>query len=327
MPERLTGVVSSPAGDGAMPCRNLLIMHTPLAQDLSDWVEIKRHIEKTASDIEVRIGTNSTPNLAMRRWQVSRPSLIFSPFELNVYRAEGGTVYSGRIINKLDQMERLASQGVAVPLSSKLTPHLALNPSHWGRYAIVKPMVGGHGENVYLVETRNVAARYAELTLNGTREMLIQPYIEHAENGYPTIYRVMTLFGKALYSARNSWAIPRMATLEEIANDSKGIIASNSTQIGRARTIWNDVEIISLAERAHLAFREIPVLGVDVLRDAESKRLFILEVNPRGDTWHLSSSWSKKSYTEQYTRALYAQFGALERAAQLLIEKTRAEAS
>jgi hypothetical protein len=328
MHERLADALSNPAArDSAGPVRNLLIMHSTVRQDISDWVEVIRRIEVRARDIEVRVATNGKPNSAIERWQVSRPSLVFSPFELRVYQPRGGTVYSGRRLNKLDQIERLNRQGVPVPLSSKLTPDLALDPARWGDYAVIKPLDGGKGQDVYLVQTGKVAARYAELTQNGTRDMLIQPYIEHTENGYPTEYRVMTLFGKVIYSARNSWAMPRTATLEEIANDPKGIIASNSRHCGRARTVWSDAEIISLGEKAHAAFPDIPVLGVDVVRDAESKRLFVMEVNPTGDTWHLSSYLKTDPLPEQHRRDLYAQFGALDRVAQLLIEKTRAEAS
>jgi ATP-grasp domain len=328
MHERSTDGVSNPTTrDAAGPVRNLLIVHTPIAQDISDWVEVKRRIEARASDIEVRIGNNEAANSVTRRWQVSRPSLVFSPIPLLVYRPRGGTVYAGRALSKLEQTERLARHGLPVPLTSKLTPDSALDPAQWGRYVVMKPFHGRQGEGICLVRTQDVAARYAELTQNGTRDMLVQTYVEHAESGYPTSYRVMTVFGNVIYSSRNSWAMPRTASLEEIARDPKGIIASNTKDFGgTARKIWNDPEIISLGEKAHAAFPEIPVLGVDVVREAGSKRLFIMEVNPKGDTWHLSSLLSK-SLTEQQRRDRYEQFGALDVAARSLIEKTRADAS
>jgi hypothetical protein len=52
---------------------------------------------------------------------------------------------------------------------------------------------------------------------------------------------VLTLFGCVLYSARNSWATPRQS-LEEIASDPNGIIASNDKKHGRANG-WNDAEV------------------------------------------------------------------------------------
>jgi hypothetical protein len=71
---------------------------------------------------------------------------------------------------------------------------------------------------------------------------------------------------------------------------------------------------------------EVAVLGVDVLRDTNTGRLYVLETNPGGFTWHLSSGLAKKTFTPEHIRNIYQQFDALERAAQLLVEKTRAEA-
>jgi hypothetical protein len=67
---------------------------------------------------------------------------------------------------------------------------------------------------------------------------------------------------------------------------------------------------------------QIPTLGVDVVRETGGRGLFIME-----DTWHLSSLLRKTAFTDQHAQDLYAQFGALDRVAQVLIEKTRAEAS
>jgi hypothetical protein len=315
-----------PSGSPTQPIRNLLIVHTPLRQDISDWLNVKRRIDQNASDIDVRISTNGERNPVARRWQVSRPSLVFSPFALREYKPKGGTVYAGRGFSKLEQLERLERLGVRVPLTCKLTPALELAPARWGDYVVVKPLRGSQGRAVRLVPTRELAARHGELTANGTREMVIQPYIDHSEKGHPAEYRVMTLFGRVLYSARNSWGIPR-PPLEQIAADPNGIIASNDKKFGRVRTISNDAEVIALGERAHAAFPECPVLGVDVVRDSDSGKLYVMEVNPAGDTWHLSSLLAKNYFTATHVREIYAQFGALDRIAALLIERTRAEAS
>ena len=82
---------------------------------------------------------------------------------------------------------------------------------------------------------------------------------------------------------------------------------------------------VALGERAHEAFPECPVLGVDIIRDIQTGQLYLLEVNPHGSVWHLSSPFVKKVDPE-YVRARYAQFNALDRAANLLIQKTRSDA-
>jgi hypothetical protein len=309
----------------ADPVRNLLILHTPLGQELSDWLSVKERIDGKAPDIEVRIATNGAPNSVTRRWQGSRPSLVFSPHVLIGYRPNGGTVYAGRSFSKLEQIELLSRQGLPVLVTATLTRDLVMDPTQWGRYVIAKPLHGAKGQGVYLIQTTELSARYFELTLNDTRTMVIQPYIEHSENGYPTEYRVLTLFGRVLYSARNSWAVAR-PPLEEIAANPNGIIASNDKHFGRLRTVWNDPEIIALGEQAASAFPECPVLGVDVVRDAETNKLYIMEVNPTGRVWHFSSPLAMNRFTAEHRADLYAQFGALDRIAELLIEKTRKEA-
>ena len=311
--------------NGVDPLRNLLIVHEPMGQALSDWLSVKERIDRKAPDIEVRIATNRAPNSATRRWQGSRPSLVFSPHVLMVYRPNGGKVYAGQDFSKLEQIKLLSRQGLSVPVTATLTRDLVIDPAQWGRYVIAKPIDGGKGQGVYLVQTTDLAARYCELTLNDTRTMVVQPYIEHSENGCPTSYRVLTLFGRVLYSARNTWAVAR-PPLEEIAANPNGIIASNDGSFGRLRTVWNDPEIIALGEQAASAFPECPVLGVDLVRDLETNKLYILEVNPTGRVWHFSSPLAVNRFTAEYRTNLYAQFGALDRTAELLIEKTRKEA-
>ena len=305
--------------------RNLLIVHTPIGQELSDWLSVKQRIDEKAPDIEVRIATNGAPNSVTRRWQGSRPSLVFSPHTLIAYRPNGGRVYAGQQFSKLEEIELLSRQGLPVPVTAILARDLVVDPAEWGRYVVAKPLRGSKGRGVFLVQTTDLSTRYDELTLNDSRTMVIQPYIEHSENGCPTEYRVLTLFGRVLYSARNSWAMAR-PPLEEIAADPKGIIASNDKHFGRLRTVWNDPEIIALGEESASAFPECPVLGVDVLRDAETKKLYVMELNPSGKVWHFSSQLAINYFTAEHRADLYAQFGALDRIAQLLIDKTRTEA-
>ena len=80
-----------------------------------------------------------------------------------------------------------------------------------------------------------------------------------------------------------------------------------------------------MGERAHEAFPECPVLGVDIIRESQTGRLYVLEVNPHGAVWHLSSPLSRKM-DPNHVRDLYAQFNALDRAADILIEKARSAA-
>ncbi len=191
---------------------------------------------------------------------------------------------------------------------------------------IVKANNLNSGKGVKLVRAIDVSKHYDELTALANDRLLIQPFIDHSENGHPTEYRVLTMFGRVLYCARNRWGNVR-PPLADIAADPTGVIASNNkTMGGRVRSICNDAEIIALGERAHAVFPECPLLGVDIIRETQSGRLYVLEVNSHGAVWHLSSQLAKKTMDPEHIRDLYSQFNALDRAADLLIQKTRNDA-
>ena len=304
--------------------RNLVIVYTEHLQDPADWDAVKERIERDAPDIEVRIVNNFHRNSVTARWQVRRPSLVFSPIRLAEFVPRGGAVFCVHILGKDEQIRRLSSIGIRTPRTETLSPESSFNPLEWGEFIVVKPNKSNSGKGVKLVRSSGLSARYAELTAQANDQILVQPYIDHAEDGYPTIYRVLTMFGRALYCVMNRWANKR-PSLAQIAADPAGVIATNSDAMGQVRALCNNTEIIALGERTHEAFPECPVLGVDIIRDIHTDKFYVLEVNPHGNVWHLSSPFARKVDPE-YVRARYAQFNALGRAAELLIQKTRSDA-
>lgn len=309
------------------PTRNLLIVQSPPEQDPADWIAVKQIIERKAPDIEVRIATNRQRNSVTSRWQVKRPSLVFSPVRLIDYEPRGGAIYCGHVLGKAEELRRLAAIGIPIPKTELLSPVSTLDPAAWGEYVVVKANGLNSGEGVRLVRTVDLPARYAELSAAmGGDQLLVEPYIDHSDDGRPSLYRLLILFGRTLYCVYTQWAEKRRP-LAEIACDPQGIIASNANEVdGRVvRTLCTDPDVISLAERAHLAFPECPVLGVDIIRDTATGQLYMLEVNAHGAVWHLSSRLAKDMGPD-HLRERYAQFNALERTADVLIEKTRADA-
>ena len=86
-----------------------------------------------------------------------------------------------------------------------------------------------------------------------------------------------------------------------------------------------DADVIALAGRAHRAFPDQPLLGTDIVRDVDSGELYVIECNPRGDTWYISSDTGR--LIERANGVDFAaQFEALEAAAGVLIAQARARA-
>lgn len=275
------------------PTRNLLILQETSEQDPCDWIAIKQRINRDAPDVEVRIANVRLPNSVTARWQVRRPSVVFSPLFLFGYVPRGGAVFSGLFLGKDEQLRRLSSIGILVPRTETLSSISSFDPKEWGDYVIVKPNNLNSGDDVKLVRSIDVSARYDELTALAPDRLLVQPFIDHCEDGYPIHYRVLSMFGRVLYCVGRRWGVIR-PPLAEIAANPLGVIASNSKLMGRPiLSICNDPEIISLGERTHEAFPECAVLGVDIIRERQSGRLYVLEVNSHGAVWHFSSPLAK----------------------------------
>ena len=221
---------------GPQPARNLLILQAYPLQDPSDWIAIQQRIERDAPDIEVRIANNGHQNSVTTRWQTRRPSLVFSPCVIVNYVPRGGAVFSGQVISKGEQLRRLSSAGILTPRTETLSS-TRFDSEEWGDYVIVKPSDYSHsGTNVKLVRTIDLPARYGELSAISDGPILVQPFIDHSEDGYPTEYRVLTMLGRALYCACNRWGNKR-PPLAEIAANPLGVIASNNKQMGGQRPL------------------------------------------------------------------------------------------
>ena len=54
------------------------------------------------------------------------------------------------------------------------------------------------------------------------------------------------------------------------------------------------LEIIRFGERAARAFPDLPMLGVDILKEAGTGRLFVTEVNALGHNWNFSREFSQR---------------------------------
>jgi hypothetical protein len=115
-----------------------------------------------------------------------------------------------------------------------------------------------------------------------------------------------------------------------------------ATQGGeKDRRLVKEPDIQRLAERVHAQFPDMPILAIDVLRDAVTRELYVLECNPGGNTWHFSSKIGEKlrlgfgnakvngvARANQIARRMFMeQYGAFDIVAKALVEKTHRLAS
>jgi glutathione synthase/RimK-type ligase-like ATP-grasp enzyme len=242
-----------------------------------------------------------------------------------------GKIYAGHPIPKLEQMARMAAAGLPVPAFAEITPDVELSEQTFGSHVVVKPgySLSSQGDDITLMRRDKVRYRPREQFPPEHPGRYGPMYAQQFIDTGPMVnhYRVLTLFGKPLLAYRNTSLIERPPL--DASDDVLAKVAVKARR--RASTAKTELiqepDVLALASRTYAALREIPLHGVDVIREHGSGKLFVLEVNPGGNTW----IFSKGNTTTRLQQALGTdrladQFDAFTTAAKVLIERTRAEA-
>jgi hypothetical protein len=328
-PVRPTGRLAHP-----MPADwHLVLAYRPGWQSIDDLAAVARHVRDIEPSIRTFILPGTLRNSVSRRSAAGRPSLIVSPAPLIAFRPLRGKVYQGAIVPKLEQIRRLHDGGVTVPRTTVLIPGAKLDPAEWGEFVVVKPAdiaSSSHGEGVRLVPTARVRYRAREEFPKGhpgrRAPMLVQQYINTGER--LTLYRVLTLFGEPLYCQFMRSRAPRVELSAPDAVIEAAVIANQAVE--EDEFFVEEPDVLAVARAAHAAIPEVPLKGTDIIREEASGRLYVLEVNPGGNTWHFSSRFladQRRRAGPEFERQRLRQFDAFRTAARTLVERTRREAS
>lgn len=280
-----------------MTKRNLIIIHR--------GPEYKRDFDEIASKVFAQdrsISIYAVPSafsgeLPRTVWQ--QPTLtvaLLQKFRIQIRR---GPVLMNQAIEKLAQQEVFRKHGIPTPPAMPFRFGMTADPVLFGEFVILKPMdlaQTSKGDGVHLIRRRRLHEKKisdfpADHPLQKARSgYLVQRFVDTGE--YPSFYRIQTFLGKAIYAWHSTLTIPRCpldASDEEIEAT---IIASQGGE--KTRKLISDPDIIALGERVHAAFPHIPMLAVDCIKDAKSGKLYILECNAGGNTWHFSSPVGEK---------------------------------
>jgi hypothetical protein len=224
----------------------------------------------------------------------------------------------------MEEYDRLVAGNIRTPEALILRRDTKLDPSTWGLFTVLKPDTGTmSGDGVSLQRTADTRwidpLSWPKDDPRYSREMVAQRFIDTGP--HTTCHRVTTLFGRVLWATTSRWINPRTFALDETLTEQP--IAANHGE--RTVTLNYDKDILAFGSSVAPAFPEIPVLGVDVIRDANTGELYALEVNAGGATWHTSSGTGIAMQARNNIDVV-AQFGAISVAADALIDVTRREA-
>jgi hypothetical protein len=318
-----------------LPLKTLILICEPKDMDPNDFVNIGREILSQASDVDVNIiGPNFTAaEVKSEKW--SRPSLTISFVSTGSFVPLRGPILQNTPIKKLDQFHRFEAADIPTPKTQKLKLSSRFSPEDWGEFVVLKPLpltMTSTGDMIRLMRTRRLdtLTRSGEISrlLPRGAPVLVQQFIDTGP--LPTHWRLLTLFGRTLYSMKFWNPSPRPDLASDDALIESAIIETKHPDLKKKyrmkdmRTLEHKPEMLELAARTHSAFPNIPLQGVDILEEWGTSRLYVIEINAGGNTWHFSSSRSKIGRIGGITRnERIGQFGAWRVAAEALIETTR----
>jgi hypothetical protein len=294
---------------------NLVLISRPSVNTAVDFAELARFIRE--ADARVHPVVLSDQQHKVRRQVLRlRRTMLFSPAQVGNFRLRRGVAFQGNPMSKSEEMERLVAAGIPVPPYELLTESAQTKDlSHLGEYVVTKPDRGGRGANVRIMRASKVRWEPQETKIAGKSRILVaQKFIYTGP--HPVSYRVTTLFGECLCCEIT------MADQSRAPQTSDGKINGTivSTSKGSTYALCNDEEIIRFGERAHGAFPKIPLLGIDVIRDAQTGELYITEVNASGYVWHFSSPKGIETQ-KQFNYLMESQFDGRRKAARILARK------
>jgi glutathione synthase/RimK-type ligase-like ATP-grasp enzyme len=207
---------------------------------------------------------------------------------------------------------------------------MVLDRDEWGPYVVVKTndiSQTSKGELAYLVQVDNLNApsslsvRLREKIFSSN--VLLQEFVPTGPHA--TSYRVGTFLGRVIHMMKKSTSAP-MPDLESMIGEGTSI-DSNYDSASAARELVTEDGMMALAIKIADVFHGLPLLGIDIIKHAETGELFALEVNGGGNTWQFSSQQAAHGRLIIGKEERVKQFDAWNTCARVLVEKTRSQAS
>jgi hypothetical protein len=304
----------------------LILVNNPDVNSLEDFAELAQWIAAHDQRIEV-IVCDDEPASSTLVCSSELPTVIFSPAPLRHFTPPRGALFQGQWLPKSAEYRRLESRGLPVPKWAQLTALDRPNLEGFGRYVVVKPELGARGADVYIARASHVQWRPPKTRLATTLGGPFAPYVVQRfvyTGPWPRSYRITTLFGEVLWSVmiEASHVHPALTDPSGFCAPDRGagttVVSSGK---GCRFSLSALPDTLELAQRVHAAFPDIPLLGVDLLRDHATGELYIIEVNSAGLSWHFTSDSGLKVQSDFGFR-LDSQFDGRRRAANILAAQT-----
>ncbi len=293
----------------------------------ADFLEIRQKVIDIDPSIAVFIGpVNSTGPIPPGAWD--NPTLVVALAQRFLLPVKRGTVLKNHQVSKLGQAKIFREAGIPTPPMLPFKFGMKLDPIMFGEHVIIKPMSlsltsTGRGVNLFRrkrLEQMGPSDFPKDHLIHRDREgYIVQKFISTGKQ--PTKYRILTFLGEVLYAMK----VQLLESSPDLTEPDDVIERGAFTDKGeKARSLDDSPERVALAKQIAKAFANIPVLGIDIIAEANSNKLYALEINAGGNTWHFSSKMSaeRRLRFPELTKPIREQYSAFDTAARVLVKKT-----
>jgi len=308
-----------------MTRRNLILIHRgpEYEQDFQEIAAKAHAIDPSITIFYVGAGLRET--LPDAEWQY--PTLTVSLNQEFGFAIKRGPILRNVPIDKLEQQEIFRKNRIPTPPAMPFSFGMPLDPILFGEYVLLKPMdlrLTSQGAGIQVMrrqraETVTPSEFPGNHPINwSVKGYAVQKFIYTGE--YPTTYRVTTFLGEAIFGIRTRSDRPS----PDLDAPDKVLEAGDFTQkFERTIIAHYEEDMLPMAKKVAAAFGDIPLLGIDFVRDINTSKVYALEVNAGGNTWHFSSEmWAERRRQEpDLVPQLKHQFSAFDVAAKALVER------
>jgi hypothetical protein len=322
-----------------MSPRNLVLIHRGPRYE-RDFQEIAEKVNALDRSITVyHLPSSLDVELPVSAWQ--HPTLTVSITETFRLPIRRGPVLRNAAVPKLVQQEIFRRNGIATPPAMPFRFGMKLDPILFGEFVVLKTAnlnLTSKGANLHLFR-RSRAQEITSADFPSGHPLrrhpdsyLVQRFIDTGSN--PAYYRAAVFMNRILYvwhtvieEARPPLSAPDHM-LEQAVIDIKGGTMR--------RKLVTHEPVLEAARKAAAAFPDVPLLAIDLVVQQDSGKIWVLEVNAGGNSWHFSSSYGKglrrnfgleagadeASAEEMGRLQLIGQFNAFDVAAEALVSRT-----
>lgn len=274
-----------------MTRRNLIIIHRGPEYD-SDFEAISLKVRALDPAMVIySLPARLKTDLPAGAWQYPTLTVALQgDFRLKVKR---GPVLRNRMIGKLDQQAAFRANTIATPPALPFRFGMALDPILFGDFVVLKPadlLQTSHGAGILFYRRKTLAAANPS-DFSGlpdpnptTAPFLVQRYVHSGPR--ISVERVTTLLGEVISQWRAEAVTDMLpASPHDIADGTNVAVQT----VDRDRFLTTDTDAAEIGRRVAASLPDVPLLGVDILREPGSGRLSVLECNAGGNTWFFSS--------------------------------------